>query len=142
MRRAQSGETVKIHYTGTLEDGTVFDSSREREPFEFQLGANQVISGFEEGVLGMAVGEKKDITIPPEEAYGQHRDELVVSIPLANFPKEITPQVGMQLQVPSQGGGAAIVTVTEISDESVTVDGNHQLAGETLKFELELIEIR
>ncbi len=141
MRRAQNGETVKIHYTGTLDDGTVFDSSRERDPFEFTLGEHQVIAGFEEGVLGMAVGEKKDISIPPEEAYGPRRQELVVSIPRANFPKDINPQVGMHLQVPSPDGGAAIVTVTEVSDEQVTVDGNHQLAGQTLHFELELMEI-
>jgi len=140
MAQAKSGDTVRVHYTGRLDDGTVFDSSRGREPLEFTLGAGQVIAGFEEAVAGMSPGEVKTVTIPHGEAYGGHRHELVVSVGHDQFPQHIDPQVGQQLQL-AQGGQVTVVTVTEVSERGITLDANHPLAGRDLTFELELVEI-
>ena len=141
MAKAENGNTVKIHYTGTLDDGTVFDSSADREPLEFKLGDGRVIPGFEKSVLGMELNEKKDINIPIEEAYGERRDELVFNVNKTELPPDLDPQVGMQLQMQSQDGQTALVLVTGIEDESITLDANHPLAGKSLNFNIELVEI-
>ena len=141
MSVAKNGDKVKVHYTGTLDDGTEFDSSNGKEPLEFTLGSGQVIPGFDKGIEGMEVSGKKSINIPVEEAYGPRRDELVVSVPRNEMPADLDPQVGMPLQVQSQDGQVLHVMIADVKDDSVTLDGNHPLAGQNLNFELELIEI-
>ena len=141
MTQAKSGNTVRIHYTGTLDDGTEFDSSAGRDPLEFALGGGQVIPGFDSAVDGMAVGESKSVTIPPDEAYGQRHEQLVQQVPRTTFPEDMEPAVGMQLQSQSPDGQVMNLVVTEIVDDSITVDANHPLAGQALTFALELVEI-
>lgn len=140
MQQVKSGDTVRVHYTGTLSDGSVFDTSRDREPIEFVVGGGQVISGFDRAVEGMQPGEARTVTIPADEAYGQRRDELQVSVAKEQLPEGLDPSVGQQLQV-SQGGQNFRVTVREVSEETVLLDANHPLAGETLTFQLELVGI-
>ena len=140
--QAKNGDTVQVHYTGKLADGTVFDSSVERGPLEFTLGAGQVIPGFEKAVLGMKVGDKKTVTIPVDEAYGPHRDEQVVELPREKLPSDLTPEVGQQLVMRQPDGREIAVVITEVSDETVTIDANHPLAGKDLTFELELVKIQ
>lgn len=141
MSQAKSGDNVKIHYTGTLADGTEFDSSAGREPLEFALGSGQVIPGFDSAVDGMAVGDNKTVNIPPDEAYGQRHDQLIQQVPKSALPEEMTPEPGMQLQSQSPDGQVMNLVVTEVADETITVDGNHPLAGETLTFDIKLVEI-
>ncbi|HYO14113.1 MAG TPA: peptidylprolyl isomerase [Thermoanaerobaculia bacterium] len=140
MAEAKNGDTVRIHYTGTLEDGTVFDSSEGQEPLEFTLGSGEVIPGFEQAVQGMQPGEKKEVTVAADDAYGSHRSDWVLEVGREDFPPNIQPEVGQQLQL-SQGGQSFVVTVTGVSDASVTLDANHPLAGKDLTFELKLVEI-
>jgi peptidylprolyl isomerase len=140
MPHARPGDTVRIHYTGTLADGSVFDSSRGRTPLEFVLGSGQVIPGFDQAVSGMAVGSSQTVTIPAAEAYGPHRPELARRVPRDQFPPHLQPAVGQQLQVGS-GPGAMVVTVREVSADAVLLDGNHALAGQDLTFALELVEV-
>jgi len=141
MTTAKSGDTVKIHYTGTLDNGTQFDSSEGREPLEFALGGGQVIPGFDKAVDGMAVGESKTVTIPAKEAYGQRHEQLVQEVPRSALPEEMEPAVGMQLQSQSPDGQVMNLVVTEVADESITVDANHPLAGQALTFAIELVAI-
>ncbi len=141
MRRAQAGDTVSIHYTGTLTDGSVFDSSRGREPLEFTLGGGQVIPGFDAAVTGMTVGEEKTVTIPAAEAYGTRRAELMVEVDRSQFPPDVEPEIGQQLEL-SRGPQQFVVTVRDVSDGRVLLDGNHPLAGEDLTFALELVAVR
>lgn len=141
MKKADAGDTVQIHYTGKLEDGSVFDSSRGRDPLEFTLGSGQVIEGFDSAVAGMAPGEEKTVTIPADNAYGGRRGELVFEVERSQLPDTIEPEVGQQLQM-SQNGQVAIVTITDVTDEGVKLDANHPLAGRDLTFELELVEVR
>ena len=141
MSQAKSGDTVKIHYTGTLDDGTEFDSSAGREPLEFSLGSGQVIAGFDNAVDGMAVGESKTVTIPPAEAYGDRHDKLIQQVPSSSLPDDMKPEVGMQLQSESPDGQVMNLVVAEVTKESITVDANHPLAGFSLTFAIELIEI-
>lgn len=141
MQRAKPGDTVRVHYTGTLGDGTVFDSSRSGEPLEFVLGKGQVITGVNDAVTGMQVGEQKAVTVAAEDAYGPHRDELTVTVGRDQFPDEIQPAVGQQLQM-TRAGEAFRVTVQEVAGDAVVLDANHPLAGEDLRFALELVEIR
>jgi len=141
MTTAKSGDTVRIHYTGTLDDGTEFDSSSGREPLEFALGGGQVIPGFDSAVDGMSVGENKTVTIPPDQAYGMHHEQLVQEVPKSALPDEISPAVGMHLQSRSPEGQVLNLVVTEVAAESITVDGNHPLAGHALTFDIELVEI-
>lgn len=140
MSKATKGSKVSVHYTGTLEDGEVFDSSLDREPLQFEVGAGQMIPGFDAAVEGMAVGEKKTVTLPPEEAYGERNDAMTQEVPRDRMPEGYTPSVGDQLQAGTPGG-AMIVTVTAVTDDTVTIDANHRLAGKTLIFEIELVEI-
>ena len=141
MTTAKSGDTVRIHYTGTLNDGTEFDSSSGRDPLEFALGGGQVIPGFDKAVDGMTVGENKTVTIPPGEAYGERHEQLVQEVPKSALPDEIDPAVGMHLQSRSPEGQVMNLVVTEVADASITVDGNHPLAGQALTFDIELVEI-
>jgi peptidylprolyl isomerase len=140
MARAREGNTVRVHYTGSLADGSVFDSSRGKDPLEFTLGAGRVIAGFDDAVTGMEPGEERQVIIPAEQAYGSRRDELVFAVPREQFPTELRPEVGLQVQL-TQGGQRAVARVAELSDESVTLDANHPLAGQDLTFDLELVEI-
>jgi len=142
MAQAQSGDTVQIHYTGKLEDGTVFDSSQERDPLEFTLGSGQVIPGFDAGVLGMEIGENKQVSIEPEDAYGPTNPEMVLRITKDQFPEHITPEEGLQLQLSQPDGGAVNVLITSIEGDEVTLDGNHPLAGKKLIFDLQLVAIQ
>ncbi|MCH5373010.1 MAG: peptidylprolyl isomerase [Planctomycetes bacterium] len=141
MSQAKSGDTVKIHYTGTLEDGTEFDSSADREPLEFTLGSGQVISGFDKAVEGMAVGDSKSVNIPPEDAYGPRHDQMIQDIPKSALPDDLEPTEGMALQAKGQDGRVINLTVTSVDDESITVDGNHPLAGKSLNFDIQLVAI-
>ena len=141
MATAQTGDTVQVHYTGRLNDGTVFDSSVGGEPIEFTLGTHQVIAGFEAGVTGMAVGDSKTITIPAEQAYGAYDDDLVLVVERGQFPADLTPEVGQMLKLQQPGGETVDVMITEVTDEQVTLDANHPLAGEDLTFDLQLTHI-
>ncbi len=141
MATAQTGDTVRVHYTGKLDDGTVFDSSVGGDPIEFVIGDHQVIPGFEDGVTGMALGESKTIVIPFDQAYGAYDDELVLNVPRDQFPDHITPEVGEALQLQQPDGNVITVVISEVSDEAVSLDANHPLAGEDLTFDLQLAEI-
>lgn len=135
-----NGKTVKVHYTGTLEDGTVFDSSQERDPIEFEIGAGTVIPGFEEAIKEMAVEETKTITIPSAEAYGEYREDMCGDFPRDQLPDEITPEVGMVLEMQTPEGDMP-VRITALEDETLTLDANHPLAGQDLTFELTLVDV-
>ncbi|HOO63551.1 MAG TPA: peptidylprolyl isomerase [Synergistaceae bacterium] len=138
---AEKGKRVKVHYTGTLTDGTVFDSSRDREPLEFVLGAGQMIPGFDKGVEGMKVGEEKSLRLSPEDAYGERNDNLLFRVSSEALPEGYTPQEGDMLQVTTDKGFPMRVTVAEIAEEYLMLDGNHQLAGQELLFTVELVEV-
>ena len=139
---AQKGDTVAVHYTGKLEDGEVFDSSRDRDPLEFEIGSGQVIPGFDRAVEGLEVGESREVTLKPEEGYGEPREDLVVDVERGQFPDESEPEVGRQVQVQVAPGQNRIATITGIADETVTLDLNHPLAGKPLTFDVELLEIK
>lgn len=141
MTEVKSGDTVNIHYTGSLQDGTQFDSSAGREPLQFTVGSGQVIPGFDTAVTGMTVGEKKTVTIPADQAYGQPDPRAIQVIPRDNIPADIPLEVGLQLQASGPAGQVMVVTVKEIGEEEVTLDANHRLAGEDLTFDLELVSI-
>jgi FKBP-type peptidyl-prolyl cis-trans isomerase 2 len=141
MTRAKAGDTVRVHYTGKLEDGSIFDSSQEREPLEFTIGSGQVIPGFEAAVTGMATGESKSTTIPPEEAYGPRRQEMVAVVDREQLPDDLEVNVGQRLQVQQPDGRQIVVSVADIAEKTVTLDANHELAGKTLTFDLELVEV-
>jgi len=141
MAQAKSGDTVRIHYTGTLDDGTQFDSSAGRDPLEFALGGGQVIPGFDNAVDGMSVGDSKTVTIPPVEAYGERHEQLVQQVPRSAVPEDIEPAVGMQLQSQSPDGQIMNLVVVQVEDESITLDANHPLSGQALTFAIELVEI-
>lgn len=141
MSEAKKGDTVTIHYTGRLSDGTVFDSSRERDPLEFTLGEGRVIPGFENAVEGMETGESKTAEIPPAEAYGPRKEELVMAIPRERLPEGMDPDVGDQLQMTTAEGQVVPVRVAGADEGSVTVDANHPLAGQDLTFDIELVEV-
>lgn len=141
MTQAKKGDGVKIHYTGTLADGTVFDSSASRDPLDFTLGSGQVIPGFEEAVLGMAIGDKKTVTIPSQKAYGEKNEDMVIEVPKNQVPPDLDPEVGQKLQMGGPNGELIVVTVVEVNDEVVTLDANPPLAGKDLTFELELVAI-
>ena len=141
MTQAKAGDTVAIHYTGTLADGSQFDSSEGRDPLRFMLGSGQIIAGLDAAITGMSQGEKKSVTIAAAEAYGDHRPEAVQAVPRAQIPAEIPLEVGGSLQVQTPDGQTIPVTVTSVTDEEVTLDANHPLAGKDLTFAVELVEI-
>ena len=141
MQQAKKGDTVKIHYHGKLTDGSTFDSSEGREPLEFEIGSGMVIKGFDDGVTGMAIGEKKTINIPANEAYGDKQEEMIMEFPKDQFPPDMEPQVGMQLNMSNGAGQNFPVVIVEVKDEVVVLDANHPLAGKELVFDLELVEI-
>lgn len=141
MSVASKGNSVKVHYTGKLTDGTVFDSSENREPLQFTLGDGNMIKGFDAAVYGMAIGEDKSITIPSVEAYGEKRDDMLVDIPLTEVPEHIKPEVGMELSLQGQNGQPMPVKVVNLDSEKITLDANHPLAGQDLIFDIKLVEI-
>jgi FKBP-type peptidyl-prolyl cis-trans isomerase SlpA len=141
MSKVKANDTVKVHYTGTLQDGTVFDSSRDREPIQFTLGEGKIIPGFEQGILDMSVNETKTINIPSKEAYGERNEQMIQEVPNSQLPPEIKPEVGMGLMSQTPDGQQMQLTVVEVKDNSIVVDANHPLAGKDLTFELELVEI-
>ena len=140
--QAKNGDTVKVDYTGKLENGTVFDTSEGREPLNFTLGAGQVIPGFEQAVLGMKVGESKNVTIPVDEAYGEYNDTLVVVVNRENLTNIPNPEVGQQLYGSQTDGTTITGTITNVTDTTITVDFNPPLAGKNLTFEIKLISIQ
>lgn len=142
MSQVKENDTVRVHYTGKLKDGQVFDSSLEREPLEFTMGKGQLIPGFEKGLVDMKVNEKKTINIPSEEAYGAPREELVQEVKKSQLPEDIKPEVGMGLVSKSPDGQEMNLVVAEVKDDSIVVDGNHPLAGKDLVFDLEVVEIK
>jgi peptidylprolyl isomerase len=141
MSQAKAGDTVKIHYTGTLDDGSEFDSSAGRDPLEFTVGSGQVIPGFDKAVEGMAVGDQKKVRIEAEDAYGEPSDQMIQEVPKSALPDDLEPKEGMGLQARGQDGRVINLTVTEVGDETITVDGNHPLAGKPLNFDIELVSI-
>ena len=141
MQQVKNGDTVKIHYHGTLTDATIFDSSNGREPLEFEVGSGMVIPGFDAGVMNMVVGDKKTIHIPFMEAYGPTQAEMIMDFPRTQFPEDMVPEVGMQLQMSNQEGHNLPVVIIEVATETVKLDANHPLAGKDLIFDLELVEI-
>ena len=141
MSTIKDGDTVSVHYTGTLTSGEVFDSSLEREPLKFTLGMGQLIPGFERAIMGLSVGQKATTNIPSKEAYWEHNSEMVLEVPKNQLPPEIDAQVGMQLQLNQPDGQAIPVQITQIKEEMVTIDANHPLAGKNLNFDIEIIEI-
>jgi len=141
MIRAKIGKRVKIHYTCKLDDGAVVGTSREKEPIEFTIGQSQVLPGLEEAVHGMETGESRTVRIPPDKAFGPHREELITDIPRDRFPDHITPQVGQRLTVDRPDGESMPVTVVAVSESKVYLDKNHPLAKENLTLELELLEV-
>jgi len=141
MQQVQNGDKVKVHYHGKLHNGETFDSSNGREPLEFTVGSGQVIKGFDEGVKGMKVGEKKTIEIPVQDAYGEKQQEMMLEFPKEQFPPDMNPEVGMQLMMSNGSGQNFPVTVAEVKDNSVILDANHPLAGQDLTFDLELVSI-
>ena len=136
-----AGTRVLVHYTGTLDDGTQFDSSRGREPLEVILGQDMVIPGFEKAITGLEPGQSVTVTIPEEEAYGAHNEEMVIRIPRTSFPAEIKPALGEQLILRSPDGNEIPALIVELDETDVTLDANHPLAGFALTFEIELVSV-
>jgi FKBP-type peptidyl-prolyl cis-trans isomerase 2 len=141
MQKPKSGDTVRVHYTGTLEDGSQFDSSREREPMEFALGQGQLIAGFEKAVYDLGVGETCTVVLPPEEGYGEVNPDMVQDVPREMMPEGIELKEGIVLQGKADDGRVDTFTVVAFTEEKVTLDANHPLAGKALTFEIELLEI-
>ncbi len=135
------GDTVKVHYTGKFEDGEIFDSSVDRDPFIFKTGAEMVIPGFDNAIIGMEIGDKKTVTIPAADAYGEWLEENTLAVPRTQFPEGVELEEGMHFHLRDDDGGAIEAVVAEIQDENVILDANHPLAGETLVFEIELLEV-
>lgn len=142
MSEAKNGDTVRIHYSGRLKDGSEFDSSAGREPLEFTLGEGEIIPGLEKEVAGMTVGDKNTVTIPADAAYGPHRPEAVQEVPRSEIPEEVDVAVGTQLQGVTRDGRQLSLTVVDVGHETVTLDANHPLAGKDLVFDVELVEIK
>ncbi|HWK04364.1 MAG TPA: peptidylprolyl isomerase [Puia sp.] len=141
MQQVKAGDTVKVHYHGRLTDGTTFDSSEGRTPLEFEVGSGMVIKGFDDGLLGMTVGEKKTIEIPVGDAYGEKDPQMLMDFPIDRFPPDMKPEAGMRLNMTNGSGQQIPVVIVDVKDDSVILDANHPLAGEDLVFDLELVEI-
>lgn len=141
MAQAKIGDTVRVHYTGKLDDGTVFDTSIGHEPLEFTIGDGRIIPGFEKAIIGMSPDESKTVKIPYNDAYGPYFNEMVIVVSKSQFPPNVNPEVGQQYQVPTPDGRMLIFKVTEMNDDSVTLDANHPLAGKDLIFDIRLVAI-
>lgn len=141
MKQAKNGKTVKVHYTGKFEDGTVFDTSVSREPLEFTIGEGQIIPDFEQAVIGMNPGEAKTVRIESDNAYGPHKDEMVMVVNRDQFPEDFEPEIGQQFKVRNADGKIIVVTVTDFIEKTVTLDANHPLAGKDLTFDIELVAV-
>lgn len=141
MSQAKQGDTVKVHYTGKFEDGTVFDTSIDRDPLLFTIGSGQILQGFEEAVVGMNSGESKTATIPADKAYGPHHKEMVLVVARNQFPENLKLNIGDQLELSRKDGETVIVTIANIAESTVTLDANHPLAGKDLTFDIQLVEI-
>lgn len=141
MTEVKTGDTVRIHYTGTLPDGTEFDSSKGREPLEFEVGSGQIIPGLDAELPGMSVGEEKTVTVPCEQAYGPVNPEMRQAVPREGIPEDIPLDLGTQLQMRTPDGQAMPVTVVEVTETEVTLDANHPLAGRDLVFQIELVAV-
>ena len=139
--KAKANDKVKVHYTGKLTTGEVFDSSEGRDPLEFTVGGGEMIKGFDEAVNGMEINEKVTVTIPSAEAYGEHREDLIQEIPKSDLPDDMQPEVGQKLVATNDLGHQTYVNVTAVTNEAITVDANHELAGKDLVFDIELVEI-
>lgn len=141
MSQAKSGDTVRVHYSGRLQDGQEFDSSEGREPLEFTIGTGQIVPGVEEAVVGMNLGDERTVTVAADDAYGQRRDDMVQQIERSMLPEGMEPQIGMRLAAEGPGGSSLMLTVVDLDETSITVDANHPLAGHDLTFDLKLVEI-
>ncbi len=141
MAQAKTGDTVRVHYTGKHDDGTVFDTSVEREPLQLTIGEGQVLADFEQAIVGMNPGDSKTIEIPSDKAYGPHRQEMVLEVNRSEFPADLEPKVEQRLQVSQSNGQVFVVTATAVSETSVTLDCNHPLAGKDIPFDIQLAEI-
>lgn len=141
MAKAAIGDTVRVHYTGRLADGTVFDTSLGREPLEFTIGDGRLIPGFEKAIIGMNTGETKTVSLLPEDAYGPYLEELTADVDISQFPPHIKPEVGLHLQIRQDNGSVVDVIITKIAGTTVTLDANHPLAGKELTFDIELLEV-
>jgi len=141
MQQVKNGDTVRVHYHGKLTDGSTFDSSEGRDPLEFTVGTGQVIKGFDDAMVNMAVGEKKTVQIPVDHAYGQRNDDMMMEYPKSEFPADMTPAPGMELHMSDDSGNVFPVVIAEVKEETVLLDANHPLAGEDLTFEIELVSI-
>lgn len=141
MQQVKNGDTVKVHYHGKLVDGSTFDSSEGREPLEFEVGTGMMIPGFDSGVVGMSVGEKKTINIPAEEAYGAFQEDLLMEFPMDRFPPDMKPEVGMTLSMSNGQGQQFPVVIVDVKEDAVVLDANHPLAGKELIFDIEMVNI-
>jgi FKBP-type peptidyl-prolyl cis-trans isomerase 2 len=141
MSAAKAGDTVQLHYTGKLEDGSTFDSSAKREPLEVTLGQNRVIPGFEEAIIGMLPGDEKTVKVPPEKAYGDRREDLVVDFERSRVPSEVDVQLGKSLNLQTQSGQSVAAQVIDVNDDVIKLDANHPLAGQDLTFDIQLLAI-
>jgi FKBP-type peptidyl-prolyl cis-trans isomerase 2 len=141
MAQAKQGDIVQLHYMGKLQDGTIFDSSRERHPLQFTIGKGQVIAGFEQAVIGMKIGDLKTARIPMEQAYGPHRDDMIVTMDRSKLPPGVNPKIGQRLEITQIDNQTSLVTVTEVTESTLTLDANHPLAGKELTFDIELVGI-
>lgn len=139
--QAKKGDAVQVHYTGKLEDGSVFDSSANREPLGFTLGDGNMIKGFDTAVDGMTLGDKVTVTISAAEAYGERRDDMIIEVPIEQVPADIKPEIGMQLTLQGGNGQPMPVVVTDLDEKKITLDANHQLAGKDLIFDIELVKV-
>ncbi len=142
MHTIGTGDKVAVHYTGKLRDGTVFDTSRDGEPLRFEVGAEEVVPGFEAGLLGMKQGDSKTLVVSPEDAYGQHLEDLVFQVPRGQMPSGVEPRAGMMLELSGPNGQALLVTIARVDEETLTLDANHPLAGEELHFDVEIVEVQ
>jgi len=141
MAQAKDGDTIKVHYTGKLDDGSVFDSSADRDPLKFKLGGNRIIRGFENAVIGMEPGGKSTVKIPADEAFGPYKDEMIMEVKKEDLPTDLEPKIGQKFNLQQSDDQTIIVTVTELTGDTVTLDANHPLAGKDLSFDIELVEI-
>jgi len=141
MQQVKSGDTVRVHYHGRLTDGTTFDSSEGRDPLEFEVGSGMVIAGFDNGVVGMIIGDKKTVHIPVDDAYGQKNPEMIIEFPREQVPEGMPLEKGMRLNLNNSEGQVVPVVITDVLDETILLDANHPLAGEDLVFDIELVEI-